>query len=87
MGAEMQIIFNIVAGVAGFFGAFLMKSLWDSIKELREAHDKLTRQHAEISVLVAGHYAKREDVNEMGREIFRKLDAIMEKLDKKADKV
>lgn len=87
MTPEMQTVFNIVAGVAGFFGAFLMKSQWDSIKELREAHDQLSRQHAEISVLVAGQYAKREDVNELGREIFRKLDAIMEKLDKKADKV
>lgn len=86
MSPEMQTIFNIVAGVAGFFGAFLMKIHWDSIKDLRSAHDKLSKRHVEIEVLVAGQYAKRDEVEKLGEAIFRKLDRIEEKLDQKADK-
>jgi len=86
MSPEMQLLFNIVAGIAGFFGAVLMKSQWDSIKDLRESHDKLNKRHAEIEVLVAGQYAKRDEVERLGEAIFRKLDRIEEKLDQKADK-
>lgn len=86
MPPEMQILFNIVAGVAGFFGAFLMKAQWESIKDLQKSHADLAKKHAETEVLVAGNYAKREDVERLGQAIFNKLDKIENKLDQKADK-
>ena len=86
MPPEMQILVNIVAGVAAFFGAFLMKAQWESIKDLQRSHSDLAKKHAETEVLVAGNYAKRDDVERMGQAIFNKLDKIENKLDQKADK-
>ena len=86
MPPEMQILFNIIAGVAGFFGAFLMRAQWDSIKDLQKSHAELADKHAKTEVLVAGNYAKREDVDRLGLAIFNKLDKIEAKLDQKADK-
>jgi hypothetical protein len=40
----------------------------------------------ELEVLLAAQYAKRDDVNEISKAIFAKLDRIEEKLDKKVDK-
>ena len=86
MPPEMQSIFNIVAGISGFLGAFLMRGQWESIKDLQKAHAELAKKHAETEVLVAGNYAKRDDVERLGQAIFNKLDKIENKLDQKADK-
>lgn len=86
MSPEAQLLFNIVAGVAGLFGSFLLKNQWDSIKEGQAYTMALAKKLAEIEVLVAGNYAKREDVDRMGAAIFLKLDKIEGKLDQKADK-
>lgn len=87
MPTEVQIIFNIVAGIAGFLGAFLMRSLWDAIKELQAAHTELVKRHSETELLVAGNYAKREDVERLVQALFAKLDKIENKLDHKVDKI
>jgi len=86
MSPEAQLLFNIVAGVAGCFGSFILKSQWDAIKEGQKERSDLARQIANIEVLVAGDYAKREDVDRLGAAIFLKLDKIENKLDSKADK-
>ena len=86
MSPELQMMFNIVAGVAGLFGAFILTRLWAALDEIRKDHTALSRRHAETEVLVAGAYAKREDVERLAQAIFNKLDKIEGKLDKKADK-
>lgn len=86
MSPELQMIFNIVAGVAGLFGSFILTRLWAALDEMRRDHQALARKHAEAEVLVAGAYAKRDDVERLGNAIFAKLDKIENKLDQKADK-
>lgn len=86
MSPDTQLMFNIVAGVAGLFGSFILTRLWAAMDDMRKEHAALARKHAETEVLVAGAYAKREDVERLGQAIFNKLDKIENKLDQKADK-
>lgn len=82
-----QIVFNIVVGVAGVLGGWWLKAIWDAIKELKVADDKLTMQVSDLRVLVAGQYASKESFNQLSNAIFKKLDRIEDKLDNKVDKI
>lgn len=81
-----QQIFNIIAGIAGLLGSFVLTRLWGALDEIRKDHARLTSKHSDIEVLIAGAYVKREDLDRLGRDIFSKLDKIESKLDQKVDK-
>ena len=86
MSPEMQLIFNIVAGIAGFFGSVVLRTQLTTIKDVQSDHARLAQKLAEIEILVAGNYVKRSDLDQMVSAIFAKLDRMETKLDKKADK-
>ncbi len=81
-----QDLFNIVIGVAGALGGWWMKAMWDAVKELKSADEKLAAQVSDLKVLVAGDYVRREMFDRLSDAIFAKLDRIESKLDGKADK-
>jgi hypothetical protein len=83
---EYQTAFNIVVGIAGFLGGWVLNGLRDSLKSLQTADESLTEKVQAIEVLVAGQYVKREDFAAVSRAMFEKLDKIYDKLDTKADK-
>lgn len=74
-----QSLINVVISIAAGGYAFIMKSLWDSVKSLDS-------QVGKLEVSVAGEYLKREEWKSDMQRLFDKLDAIEEKLDGKADK-
>ena len=84
---DLQIAFNIAVGIAGFLGGFVLKAVWDGLKDLRESDTKLAEKVQTIEVLVVGQYVTWEGLKDMMKPIESKLDRIMEKLDTKADKV
>jgi len=86
MTPEMQLIFNIVAGIAGFFGSVVLRTQLTTIKDVQSDHARLAQKLAEIEILVAGNYVKRSDLDQMVSAIFAKLDRMETKLDNKADK-
>ncbi len=79
--------FNIVAGILGTIGGFMLYAMWDTVKDLR------TKLGA-MEVLVAGRYITREEhtksqdavfeflrgmkteQRETNRQLFDKLDEI-----------
>lgn len=71
----VNLIITITAGGYGF----VIKSMWDSLKNL-------DTQVGNLQVSVAGEYLKREEWKQDMQRLFDKLDVIDEKLDKKADK-
>ena len=83
---SVQEIFNILILVVGALGGWLMKIFWQSLSDLKVRDEKLSEKVGLMEVLVAGHYAKREDVEKLSHALFAKLDRIEEKLDKKVDK-
>lgn len=82
---EQNLINALIAVVGSAFG-WILKVIWDAVKELQTADDQLIEKVNRIEVLVAGEYVKREDFRADMDRLFDKLDAIDKKLDSKADK-
>jgi len=82
---DQTIINWVLAGFGGVVG-FLLKSVWDAVKDLQVADKDLVNKVAEIEVLVVGAYVKKDEFNSVANALFAKLDKIMDKLDAKADK-
>lgn len=72
---EMQALFNIVVGVAGLFGGWILNNISQSIRTL----DKDVR-NMPLTYVTQAHYQRDID------EIKGMLDKIFNKLDEKMDK-
>ena len=72
---EMQVLFNIVVGVAGLFGGWILNNISQSIRTL----DKDVR-NMPLTYVTQAHYQRDID------EIKGMLDKIFNKLDEKMDK-
>lgn len=83
---EPQALINIVFAALGALGGFVLKAVWDGLRELRDADHSLADKVQKIEVLVAGHYIKKDDFDKTVFALFEKLDRIDAKLDQKANK-
>lgn len=81
-----QTIINWLLGGFGALLGFLLKSIWQAVKDLQTADKELSDKVAGIEVLVAGNYVRRDDFDRMAAAIFTKLDRIEDKLGSKVDK-
>ena len=75
----------VLTGFSAVLG-FLLHSVWEAVKDLQKADAELTKRVSEIEVLVAGNYVTRQEFTNTVDALFRKLDKIEEKIDKKADR-
>ena len=81
-----QVIINwLLAGFGALIG-FLLNAVWQAVKDLQTADKELAGKVAEIEVLVAGAYVRKDEFTQSVNALFAKLDRIEDKLDKKADK-
>lgn len=65
---------------------FVVKAMWDAVKDLQASDKDLADKVSKIEVLVAGEYVKKDEFNSIMLRIFEKLDHIEGKIDGKADK-
>ena len=82
---DQTIINWLLAGLGALIG-FLHDAVWKDVKDLRAADKELADKVGNIEVLVAGDYLRRDDFTHTIEALFKKLDKIEDKLDKKADK-
>ena len=82
---DQTIINWLLAGLGGLIG-FLLNAVWQAVKDLQEADKALASKVAEIEVLVAGAYVRKDEFTQSVNALFAKLDRIEDKLDKKVDK-
>lgn len=73
---------SILSAIAGF----LLKTLWNSVKELQESDQNIVSKIYEVDKLVAGEYVRRDELTSQMVAMFKKLDRIEDKLDHKVDK-
>ena len=75
--------------IAGLLSAisFILKVIWDGLRELQKADVDLTGQIAMVRLMMSDSYIKKEDFDRMANALFAKLDKIENKLDGKADKI
>lgn len=81
-----QSIVNWLLGLFGALMCILARSLWQSVKDLQASDKELVEKVNSIEVLVAGQYIRRDEVEQFVRAIFKKLDKIEDKINRKEDK-
>lgn len=83
---EIQLLYNIAVGLAGFLGAWVLKTITDTLKDMRQSDDVLRDKVQSIEVVLAGKYVLKDDLDRMESALSIKLDRIVDKLDSKQDK-
>lgn len=83
---DFQVAFNIVFGAFSGLAGWLLNTLYNSMKDLTQADKELADKVQAIEVLVAGQYPTRSEFEAKMDAVFRKLDSIESKIDRKADK-
>lgn len=81
-----QTIFNWVLSAFGALLGFLLRTVWQAVKDLQDADKELTEKVSSIETLVAGQYIRRDEHQITMTALFAKLDRIEDKIDKKVDK-
>lgn len=69
---DWQAAFNFVAGIAGAFGAWVMKMIIDDIRDIQKYQAAMPET-----------YARRDDVKEIKKELLDALIRIETKIDRK----
>jgi hypothetical protein len=83
---DTQEIINYAFAVCGFLGGWVLKVVWESIKEMQKADIKLTEKVSQIELLVAGQYVKNERFEAVIAKLFDKIDKIHDIVQTKADR-
>lgn len=81
-----QDIFNLIVTVLGILVGWVLKTIWDAVRELQTADKGLVDRVNAIEVLVAGRYVTREELERMVEKLFARLDSISDRLNSKADR-
>lgn len=81
-----QTLFNYALALCGALGGWVLKVIWDAVKDLQAADKVLVEKVNTIEILIAGNYMSKQDFDKIAVAIFAKLDKIEDKLDRKADK-
>lgn len=81
-----QIVTNWLLGLFSMTIGFLLRVVWQSVKDLRANDKELTAKVNAIEVLVAGEYIKKDEFVRLSEAMFKKLDRIEEKLSRKEDR-
>ncbi|MEI6590190.1 MAG: hypothetical protein WCO38_09640 [Verrucomicrobiota bacterium] len=83
---DSQTIINTAIALVGFLGGWILKVIWEGVKELQVVDKLLTEKVNTIEILIAGNYMSKQDFDKIAAAIFAKLDKIEDKLDRKVDK-
>ena len=81
-----QTLFNYALALCGALGGWVLKVIWDAVKDLQAADKVLVEKVNTIEILIAGNYMSKSDFDKIAAAIFQKLDKIEDKLDRKVDK-
>lgn len=83
---DWQAAFNVVMGVGLVMLGWMLRSLSEAMRDLRNEDKNLADRVAGLSTVVATDYVRKDDFRAFADAIFSKLDRIEDKLDGKADR-
>lgn len=75
-----QIIIDIGLSFILLLVGWVLKVIWDAIKDLQRTDKQLSSDLSAIHILVAGDYVKRDYFEKKVDAIFKKLDSISESI-------
>ena len=82
---DQSLVNWLLAGFGALIG-FLLNAVWQSVKDLQKSDKDIAAKVADIEVLVAGDYVKKNEFQDNIKALFTKLDKIEDKIDRKVDK-
>jgi hypothetical protein len=83
---DFQDLYNTAMGFVLALGGWVMRVIWDNLKDLRTQDTALAEKVSRIEVLVAGEYVRKDELERVVQRLFDKLEHIEMKIDRKADK-
>lgn len=78
--------FNLAVSVAGVVISWLVKALFDRMKSMEQADNRMAEQLARLREELPERFVRRDDYRESLDAIFNTLRRIEDKVDRKADK-
>lgn len=81
-----MLAFNIAIALIAFLGGWLLKTLFERIRQLESADRDMAREVAALRVDLPSFYVRRDEFRQLGDSIFETLRRIEDKLDRKVDK-
>ena len=75
-----QTVFNIALAISGFLGGWVLKVIWDAVRDLQEADRNLVEKVNTIEIMVTGRYVTRDEFKATITALFAKLDRIEDKI-------
>jgi len=82
---DQSLVNWLLAGFGALIG-FLLNAVWQAVKDLQKSDKEIAAKVANIEVLVAGDYVKKNEFQDNIKALFAKLDKIEDKIDRKVDK-
>jgi hypothetical protein len=67
---------NILLGIVSFFGGWLLKEVWASLKELQRADRDTAAKISSMEISMAGDYVKKTELESVLKAILSKLDKL-----------
>lgn len=83
---DIQTILNMVFGALLVISGWIIRIVYDTMKDLQKVDKELTDELGEIKILVAGNYITRPEFDKKLDAMFRKLDEIHTLVHNKADR-
>jgi len=83
---ESQEIINILFGLLCAVLGWILKTVWQSVKDLQNSDKVITAKVHEIEVFMSGTYIRRDEVNQIVAGVNSKLDNIQMLLSEKANR-
>lgn len=81
-----QTIINAVFAGLGAVLAFILRIIWEGLRDLQRADTELSAEVGAVKLLMADSYIKKADFDKLTSDLFSYLRRIEDKLDHKADK-
>jgi hypothetical protein len=79
-------VINWAFGLLSMVLGFLLRSMWQAVRDLQTSDKHLVDKINTVEVLVAGSYVHKGEFDRHVSALFDKLDRIEDKLDRKEDK-
>lgn len=67
---------NILLGIVSFFGGWLLKEVWSSLKDLQRADKETTAKISSMEISMASEYVKKTELETILKAILSKLDKL-----------
>lgn len=83
---DLALAFQIAMTLVAFLGGWLVKTLFERMKDIEHDMRGLTKEVGQLRVDLPSYYTRRDEFKELGDNIFESLRRIEDKIDRKADK-